>query len=121
ATNSSLFNIPKLAEDGSNWITYKERTLTAIGARGLMRFTNGQAYEPAPFALHKDTKTPIKADGTAPSPAEIDELEKKVDEYHQKNALVKQQIFSMITDWLLLRVQNLYEGSDIWAEICQIH
>jgi hypothetical protein len=36
STNSALFNIPKLAEDGSNWITYKEQTLTAIGARGLM-------------------------------------------------------------------------------------
>jgi hypothetical protein len=32
STTSSLFNVPKLAEDGSNWITYKERTLTAIGA-----------------------------------------------------------------------------------------
>jgi hypothetical protein len=31
-TNSGLFNIPEQAEDGSNWISYKERMLTAIGA-----------------------------------------------------------------------------------------
>jgi hypothetical protein len=52
---------------------------------------------------------------------EIDELDKKIDEYQQKNALVKQQVFSTITDWLLLHVQNLGAASLIWAEICQIH
>jgi hypothetical protein len=36
STNSNLFNVPKLAKDGSNWITYKERTLMVIGARHLM-------------------------------------------------------------------------------------
>jgi hypothetical protein len=41
STTSALFNIPKLTEDRSNWIMYKERTLTAIGARGLMRYVNG--------------------------------------------------------------------------------
>ncbi|OJA13248.1 hypothetical protein AZE42_10749, partial [Rhizopogon vesiculosus] len=35
-STNSLFNVPQLAEDGSNWITYKERALTALGARGLM-------------------------------------------------------------------------------------
>jgi hypothetical protein len=32
STNSNLFNIPKLAEDGTNLITYKEHMLTVIGA-----------------------------------------------------------------------------------------
>jgi len=43
STTSALFNIPKLAEDGSNWITYKECMLMAIGARGLMRYVDGHA------------------------------------------------------------------------------
>jgi len=36
STSSALFNIPQLAEDGSNWITYKQRVMMAIGAQGLM-------------------------------------------------------------------------------------
>jgi hypothetical protein len=120
-TNSSLFNIPKLAEDGSNWITYKERTLTAIGARGLMRYTDGRICEPIPFVIDPNTKAVKKPDGSTPTQTEIDELDKKIDEYHQKNSLVKQQIFSTITDRLLLRVQKLGEASEIWNEICQIH
>ncbi|KIK32341.1 hypothetical protein CY34DRAFT_101732, partial [Suillus luteus UH-Slu-Lm8-n1] len=103
-TTSTLFNVPKLAEDGSNWITYKERTLTAISARGLMRYVDGRA-----------------PDGSNPTEKEIEERDKKLDEYDQKNSLVKQQVFSTITDRLLLRVQKLESASEVWAEICQIH
>jgi hypothetical protein len=51
-----LFNIPKLADDGLNWITYKERMLTAIGARGLMRYTDGCKVKPDPFEVDSTTK-----------------------------------------------------------------
>jgi len=74
STNSALFNIPKLADDGLNWIT--------------------------PFEVDKTTNKLKKPDGTT---------------------LVKQQIFSTISDQLLLRVQNLGSASKIWDEICKIH
>ncbi|KAG1725590.1 hypothetical protein EDD22DRAFT_961596 [Suillus occidentalis] len=45
----SLYNIPKLADDGLNWITYKERALTVIRARGLMRYLDGRVKEPAAY------------------------------------------------------------------------
>jgi hypothetical protein len=52
---------------------------------------------------------------------DIEECDKKMDEYDQKNSLVKQQIFSTITDQLLLHVQKLESASEVWVEICQIH
>ncbi|KAJ8581324.1 hypothetical protein M405DRAFT_751978, partial [Rhizopogon salebrosus TDB-379] len=118
--NSSLFNVPKLAEDGSNWITYKERALTAIGARGLMRYTDGRAKKPKPFELDSSGK-PIKADKSAATDDEVEELENKIDEFFMKDSLVKQQLFSTISDRLLLRVQKLENAAKIWAEICTIH
>jgi hypothetical protein len=120
STNSSLFNIPKLAEDGSNWISYMERTLTAIGARGLMWHINGSAIKPIPFDVDPTTKVITKKDGSTALQTEIDEHD-KIDEYYQKNSLVTQQIFSTITDRLLLHVQKLKDVSEIWKEICQIH
>lgn len=119
-TNSSLFNVPKLAEDGSNWITYKERALTAIGARGLMRYADGRAKRPKPFDLDSKGK-PIKADKSLASDAEIEELEDKIDEFFMKDSLIKQQLFSTISDRLLLQVQKLESTAKIWAEICTIH
>jgi hypothetical protein len=48
-------------------------------------------------------------------------LDKKLDEFYQKDSLVKQQVFSTITDRLLLHVQKLEVASQIWNEICDIH
>ena len=121
STSSALYNIPKLAEDGTNWITYKERMLTAISARGLMRYVDGRATKPAPFALDPKTQLPITAQGAAPTDAEIEALDDKIGDYYQKDALVKQHIFSTISDRLLLRVQSLLSASKIWAEIHTIH
>lgn len=120
-TNSALFNIPKLAEDGSNWITYKERMLTAVGARGLMRYVDGRAVKPVPFDIDPKTGVAMKPDGSAPTQTEIDEHDKKIDEHYQKDSLVKQQLFSTITDRLLLRVQKLEGAAAMWEEIHDIH
>jgi hypothetical protein len=121
SSNSVLFNIPKLADDSLNWITYKERMLTAIGARGLMRYTDGCKVKPDPFEVDSTTKKLKKPDGTTPTDKEIEDLDDLIDEYHQKDSLVKQQIFSTITDQLLLRVQSLGSASKIWSEVCKIH
>jgi uncharacterized circularly permuted ATP-grasp superfamily protein len=51
----------------------------------------------------------------------IEALDKSIDEFYQKNSLVKQQVFSTISDRLLLRVQKLDSAASIWAEICDIH
>ncbi|KIK45144.1 hypothetical protein CY34DRAFT_28327, partial [Suillus luteus UH-Slu-Lm8-n1] len=104
-TNSALFNMPKLAEDGSNWITYKERMLTAV----------------VPFDIDPMTGVAMKPDGSAPTQTEIDEHDKKIDEHYQKDSLVKQQLFSTITDRLLLRVQKLEGAAAMWEEIHDIH
>ncbi|KAG1816294.1 hypothetical protein DFJ58DRAFT_630881, partial [Suillus subalutaceus] len=120
STSSLLYNIPKLAEDGSNWITYKERAQTVIRAWGLVRYMDGRAIEPALFK--KDTNGDlVKDDGTKPSQTEIEDLEKKQDEFYQKDSLVKQYIFSTISDQMLLQVQNTGGASKVWTEICTIH
>ncbi|OAX40831.1 hypothetical protein K503DRAFT_686705, partial [Rhizopogon vinicolor AM-OR11-026] len=121
SSNSGLFNIPQLAEDGTNWITYKERMLTAIGARGLMRYADGRAVKPVPYKFDETKKEHQKTDGTVATETEVEELDKKIDEYYQKDSLVKQQIFSTITDRVLLRVQRLDGASAVWTEICKIH
>jgi hypothetical protein len=117
---SSLYNIPQLADDGSNWITYKERAQTVIRARGLMRYLDGRAKEPIPFEIDSSGKS-IKPDKSQATESEIEDLDKKIDEYQQKDSLAKQHIFSMVSDRLLLRIQKLNSALKIWSEICTIH
>src|SRR5258705_6180679 len=90
ATSSALFNIPKLAEDGKNWITYKERLLTAIGARGLMRYIDGRTKQPLAFKLDPTGKQLVKEDSKLAMEAKQEAQEDKIDEWYQKDAYVKQ-------------------------------
>src|SRR5258705_7278020 len=120
-TGATLFNIPKLHEDSSNWVTYKECLLNAIGARGLMRYVNGHALEPFPFAISAKTQLPVKADRTATTEQEQEAQDNRIYEWYQKDALTKQHFYSTISDQLLLHVQRLLDASKIWKEICTIH
>jgi hypothetical protein len=106
--------------DGSNWITYKQSAKTVIGARGLMWYLDGQVTRPIPYTMNSSRQM-VKPDGSTPTATKIEDLEKKIDEHYQKDSLVRQHIFSMISDRLLLCVQNLDEFFKIWQEICTIH
>src|SRR5882762_1428718 len=121
SSSSALFNIPKLADDGTNWITYKERLLTTISARGLMRYVEGRAVKLEPFKLDPKGKKLLKEDTTEATEAEWEAREDKIDEWYQKDSLAKQHIFSTIMNRLLLRIKKLGDASKIWAEICKIH
>jgi hypothetical protein len=43
SSSSSLFNILQLAEDRSNWVTYKHCMTIALGACGLGEYVDGTA------------------------------------------------------------------------------
>src|SRR5258707_2374034 len=121
SSSSSLYNIPHLTEDGGNWITYKEWVFTAIGARNLRRYVDGRATLPAPLALDPSSNLPVMSVGVPATAAEIEAHEDTIDEFYHKDSLVKQQLFSTISDHVLLQVQSLDNSSMIWKEICRIH
>ncbi|OAX31549.1 hypothetical protein K503DRAFT_653677, partial [Rhizopogon vinicolor AM-OR11-026] len=123
SSSSSLYNIPHLAEDGGNWITYKERVFTAIGACNLWRYVDGRATLPAPLALDPSSNAPLMP-GPTKTPTTVAEIaahEDLIDEFYYKDSLAKQQLFSTISDHVLLQVQKLDNSSMIWKEICRIH
>jgi hypothetical protein len=46
SSSSSLFDILQLAEDGSNWVTYKHRMMIALGTHGLGEYVDRTAVRP---------------------------------------------------------------------------
>ena len=95
--------------------------LTAIGMRGLMRYIDGRVKQPIPFAMSPTTGELLKADGKPATDAEIEALDDKLDEFCQKNSMVKQHIFSTLSDRLVVRVKHLKSASMIWVEIRKLH
>ncbi|GBE85505.1 hypothetical protein SCP_0800220 [Sparassis crispa] len=64
---SHLNIVPKLAADGSNWITYKERMFTVMGSRGLLRHLQGTARRPPnppPFPMPSPAQAAMTASTT---------------------------------------------------------
>ncbi|TFY75033.1 hypothetical protein EWM64_g8978, partial [Hericium alpestre] len=63
-----------------------------------------------------------KAKDVGPSDEELDAYEKaleKLEEWEQKQYIVKQQIFSTISDSLLLRGQSLDRAHEVWTTVCK--
>jgi hypothetical protein len=58
SSSSSLFNIPQLAEDGSNWVTYKQHMTIALGAHGLGEYVDGTV--PIPLCFVTDSMGVVK-------------------------------------------------------------
>ena len=121
-TGSNFFNVPQLAEDGSNWIIYKGRLLTAVNARGstMGQYINGSIREPTPLKTDENG-VPLGPKGEAATPAQIKENLDEIQEYHYRNSLVKQQIFGTLMDEMYLQVQEFESTSKIWTELCAIH
>ena len=90
-TGSNFFNIPQLAEDGSNWFIYKGQLLMAVNVRGssMGQYIDGSAEEPAPLRIGSNGVT-LGPKGEAATPAEISEKQNKIQEYHYRDSLVKQ-------------------------------
>jgi hypothetical protein len=92
STSSSLFNIPQLAEDGSNWVTYKHCMMIALGARGLGEYVDRTAVRPILIT------TATSQSGITATTEEIKENRREVAKYTQKDYLVQQHIFGTVTD-----------------------
>lgn len=52
---------------------------------------------------------------------EVDEIEKKQDQYQQKEYILRQQIYSTISDALLITVQKLPTAKAVWDAIVLEH
>jgi hypothetical protein len=88
--------LPKLASDGENWLTYHARVLNAATARGLRRHLVGTALRPADlvekagkFFLSASAETPLSA-------ASVDAHETSIDLWEQKEAQVHELIYNTV-------------------------
>ena len=107
------FVIPKLARDGSNWVTWKTQTLATLGSnKGVIRHLNGTVRVPDPLPTHVITESEDEA---------YDKAEKRWDDYYQREALIKAQIYTTIPEALLIEIRKLSTAKEIWDAICAKH
>lgn len=86
-----------------------------------MRHLEGHTRRPLQLVYHEDNSATFKGLSKPLTNSEVEEHEDKLNDYLQKEAIVKNQIYSTISDQMLIRVQSLKTAGDIWAEIVKTY
>ena len=113
--------LPKLASDGENWLTYSERVLNATIARGLHRHMVGTALKPSPV-IKKNGKFYLPPDDTTPLSAEaLDKHKNSIDSWEQKEAQVRKLIYNTMDNATFLQIKGEKTATALWKKLTLIH
>jgi len=116
-TGMRSFLVPKLACDGSNWITWKTQVLaTLMSNKGVMRHLDGLAWKLSKIPVYTPTHVISEDEEEA-----LEKAEKHWDEYHQWEELIWVQVSTTIPKSLLIEVQKLVTAREVWNAVCEKH
>src|ERR1700738_4272525 len=113
--SNSVITIPRLRDDGANWIDYESKARTAMGGKGLIRHMDGTARKPNPYPLLKSGEP--TADGINPATDEqIDAKEKRLDEFEQKEYMARNVLLTTTSPRLCAKIRDK-TAAEMWALI----
>ena len=110
----NFMKIPWLDVTGTNWIIYKDCFLWAIDMRRHLDHIDSSMEEPVDPNLGHEDKT--KALTTAEAAVEL-EWKKELKIWKQEEAIIKQQITTMIPDSLFMKIQGKGTALEIWSSL----
>ena len=106
--------IPWLDITGTNWVIYKDRFLWAIDMCGHLDHIDSSTEAPVDPNLGHEDK--MKALTTAEAAAEL-EWKKELKVWKQEEAIIKQQIATMIPDSLFMKIRGKGTALEIWSSL----
>ena len=116
-----LTQLPKLASDGENWLTYSECVMNAATARGLHRHLVGTVLKLSTL-VEKNGKFFLDASDTTPlSNNAIDKHETSVDSWEQKEAQVHKLIYNTVDNATFLQIKGEKTATALWKKLTSIH
>src|SRR6185437_10242899 len=112
STSKTSFLLPKLKDDGSNWVLYQTQLTDYInGQPGFRKHLTGRAKPP------KDLTDVEKKDAD-----KVDTYEDSMDEYLQKQSAIRNLIHSTLQEKVRIRLMNPdHSVKDMWAELCSLY
>ena len=114
--NSDLKTIPKLHNDGSNWLDYKPRIQRAIGSKGLLRHVEGTSIVPIPYMLVAGV--PVLSDSKMPATEDkVEAKETKIMDYNKCEYLTQHVILSTTSTCLGAKIKNLKLAQEMWDAV----
>jgi hypothetical protein len=119
-----LIKLPKLKDNGTNWVTYRERVMNTLTHKGLRRHVTGTAQKPDTITEENDklykTSDMTKLLKKELTDTEVETLEKAADEYEQKEASVREVIYETISQSMFLQIKNKQTSAQVWSKLVSI-
>jgi hypothetical protein len=81
-STGNIISVPKLRDNGSNWVDYDSKVRSTLGAKGVIRHVEGTAIKPSPYVKEGDQY--IVSRGVPATEEQIEAREKRIDEYTQR-------------------------------------
>ena len=124
STNDTFkfIRLEKLKDDGTNWVTYRERVTNTMTHKGLRRHFMGTMRKPATMT-EKKTGEFYKTGDQSQKPlsdTEVEAMEKATDEYQQKEASVREVIYETISQSMFLQIKNEPTAAKVWSKLVSI-
>ncbi|KAG6899256.1 hypothetical protein C0993_011933 [Termitomyces sp. T159_Od127] len=110
-----------LAADGSNWPTYQERITNAVTLKKLRRHLMGTAHKLVALVEHEGS---FYRDDKSLAPLtdnQIDEIEDAMEEWLQKEAQVREIIYSTVDQSTFHQIKGEPTAAAIWKKLASIH
>jgi hypothetical protein len=105
-TTIKVTQLPKLASDGENWLTYHEQVFNAATAHGVRQHLVGTMLRPLPL-VEKNGKFYLSPDGSVALNEEaLDKHETSVDSWEQQEAQVHELIYNTVDSALFLQIKG---------------
>ena len=114
-TFSNALSVPRLRDDGANWADYESKARTAMGVKGLIRHCDGSARKPV--AYPEVNGIPMKTPGVKATDEDLEEKERKLDEYEQKQYGGQHILLTTVSPRLATIVKSM-SPTEMWTTIC---
>jgi hypothetical protein len=114
-----LIKLPKLKDNGSNWITYRERIINTLTHKGLKQHVLGTTRVPDEIEI-RSSKSYKKGGIIELTEEQLDAIEKYTDEYEQREASVREVIYETISQSLFLQIKNEPTSARVWTKLISI-
>jgi hypothetical protein len=118
-SSSTKVMLPKLQEDGSNWVMYKEWIVNHLTSKGLLHHLSGTARKPIEVE-EKNGKVHKKGNATAMTDAEFEAYLDSLDMYAQKEAQVREVLYDTLTKTVTLQIRGQPTAADSWKKLTSI-
>src|ERR1700678_195681 len=118
--DETIFKVPKLLADGSNWVTYRDRLRWALSARGLLDNITDSIPEPTNPTVNDPPPDPSDTAAIAAHTSLNRGYAIRIEKWATAEATVKQCIASTVPDSIFNRIKAKKSAKDVWDAVTEI-